>query len=219
MAVNIVSASSHRIAWGDIAALGGISAITVAITIKFGDVGGGLIFHQWGTGGDAFMFSMASADELAFRIENSGTYGKQTTALNMAAGSTYRIVAKLNPASNVGAFWVNGANEAIAELFGSANVTVRDSSKAIEVGQSVGVGNSINGELSEAAIWTSYVPDWACEAISKGYSPDVYLPTRVFYAPLTNVSHLGDKHGLAGTNHNSTTDAAHPSMLYPRRAA
>jgi hypothetical protein len=215
-AISLVSASLTYTDFADVPALAGATAITVALTVTFTAVGGGPIMHQWNSGDPGFMFAMASADEISLRIENSGIYGKQTTALNMANGSTYRVCAKLNPAANQGAIWSNGTSQAVSELFGSANIAMRDSAAPVRVGTAPGVGGNIDAEgVSEAAVWTSYVPDWVCEAYGKGFAPTIYPSTLVFYAPLVSMTRLQDvKNGVTGVNTNGGSTAAHPAMFY-----
>lgn len=225
MAVSLLGASDARVDYGDIAAIAGASALTVAVTIKFSAAPTALpMVTQWSDVGFAnaafFLGSQVSGAVKLLTSDGSGNYyGKETTSLTTTNGGTYRICAKVNPASNVGAIWVNGTAETVTAFVGSSNITLANSGSSVLVGrETASPSDGQDGEYSEVAIWAEYVPDWFCEAYGKGFAPSFYQSGLVLYAPLFNTSHLLDvKGGVTGTN-TGGTDAAHPSMIYRRSA-
>lgn len=227
MAVNLLGSSDARIDYGDLAAFDGHSAFSVAITVRLSaaPASGQRMFQQWGNtpGERSWILNADSTDELGFCIVNGasgGFYGKITTDVNLTNGTLYRIVCKVNSAANAGAIWVNGVSRTVTPYVASDSTQTGTSTTPVEIGRGIDeLVDGLDADYSEVAAWSTYVPDWFCEAYGKGYSPDFYLPSRIFYAPLFNTSHLLDRQGgVAGTN-SSGTDAAHPSMLYPIRVA
>lgn len=218
MAVSL--GSSARINYGDISAFGGIAALTIAVTVRLtaAPSDGSRLFAQW-AGSQAFIMQVTSSDEVGFNVSNgvSQHYGKATTALNLANGGLYRIVAKLHPGGNAGAIWVNAASMNIGAFVGSdTTISVGNSSADVSVGNDGAVSGQ-TAEYSEVAAWAEYVPDWFCEAYGRGYSPDFYLNNRIFYSMLPNTSHLRDRQGgVNGTNTSGTDASSHPSMIYRR---
>jgi hypothetical protein len=229
MAASLLGASNGRIEWGDIAAFAGLSSLTVAMTIQVSGspASGKRLFGQYGNSGTkrAFILNVDSTNELGFAIANNaaGFYGKITTDVDLANGSLYRIVAKINAASNLGAIWVNGVSRTVIEYVGSVNTVTQNSTVTVYVGhESDQVADGLDGDYSEVAAWATYVPDWFCEAYGKGFSPNSYRTNRIFYAPLLNVdiaSHMRDIQGGIDRVSSVGTSAAHPSMLYSHGAA
>lgn len=227
MAVNLLGSSNARVDFGDIAGIGGATALTIAFTLRPTvalPASGGRIVTQWGNGASepAFLVGATDTDEIAIVVSNGvgAFYGKKTTGLNMVDGTTYRVVTKVNPPSNVGAIWVNGAAEAIDVFLASNNLTILNSIRSVQVGHETDEAvDGVDADYSEVAIWPEYVPDWFCGAYGRGFAPSFYRRNLIFYAPLINTSHLREvARGVLGTN-TAGTDAAHPSMLYPRRVA
>jgi hypothetical protein len=224
MSVALVNASSQSIEFPDPAGFGGQTAFTVALTVKITTLADGrYMLSQWGNdlASEAFVLYISSSDEVAI-ITNDGAgshfYGKKTTDLNVANGSTYRICAKLSPAADTAAIWVDGVSRTIATEFAAntAYTGMTDANRAVLVGRQAGVGSGLDAEYSEAAFWGEYVPDRVCEDYtSKRMSPLLYPTNLLFYAPLINTAHLRNViTGQAGTIPSGAADAAHPSVFY-----
>jgi hypothetical protein len=228
MAVNLLGSSNARIDFGNISGggLGGATQMSIAVTIKLTAAPGAFrLMTQWGNAAAerAYLLGCGADGSVAFVAANNAGqfYGKATTSLTMVNGGLYRIVAKLNPAGNVGAIWVNGTSHTVVESVASnTSTTVGVPNTNLQIGHET--DEAVDGQdadYSEAAVWTEYLPDWFCEAYGKGYAPSFYRKNLHFYAPLHNITHLKDRarQGFTGTN-TAGTDAAHPSMLYPRSA-
>jgi hypothetical protein len=227
MAVNLLGSSNARVDFGNISGggLGGASQISVALTIKLTAAPGAFrLMTQWGNAAAerAYLLGCGADGSVAFVAANNAGqfYGKATTSLTMTNGNLYRIVAKLHPSSNLGAIWVNGVSETVVPAIASDSLNVGIPNRPLQIGHETDeVVDGQDGDYSEVGIWTEYVPDFFCEAYGKGYAPSFYRKSLHFYAPLHNISHLRDRarQGFTGTN-TAGTDAAHPSMLYPRSA-
>jgi hypothetical protein len=230
VAINLLAASDARIDFGDVTFLDGISELTVALTLRLNaaPADGRYLAQKWGAAlaDQQFLFTVPGTftDEVGFAMRDSANlaYGKRTTDLNLASGNVYRIIAKLDPSANLGAIWVNGASRTLDVYLDNQTSfgTTANGATALQIGRNTDVGtDGEDGDYAEFALWTEYVPDWFCSAYGKGYAPNFYRRNLVFYAQLFNTSHLRDvARGTAGTN-SSGTDAAHPSMLYPRGRA
>jgi hypothetical protein len=222
MAIALSGASDARVDYGDIPALAGLTAISVAFTFKPTTAVSGTerLITQWGSPSSlegCLLIATTDTDEVAILIHGAaGNYGKKTTDLNLTSGTTYRIVMRVT-LSSAGSIWVNGVSRTVAASASDPVVSSGNSSNSLQIGHETDEAiDGEDGEYSEVAIWGESVPDWICEAYGKGYSPAFYQRSRIFYAPLHNITHLRDRWGgVAGTN-TAGTDAAHPSMLYPR---
>jgi hypothetical protein len=222
MAISLLGTNDARIDYGDIAAIAGVSALTVAATIKLSAVPTeSPIMTQWsdiGFANAAFFFGGRPSGAVKFLLSDGSAsyYGKQTSSLTMVNGGLYRIIAKLNPAGNVGAIWVNGVSETVVEFVASSSITIANSASPVLVGRETSSPHDgLDGEYAEVAIWTEYVPDSFCGDYGLGYSPLFYTSNLVFYTKLTSVSDTSDIIGnIAGIN-TAGTNADHPAVIYP----
>ena len=227
MAVNLLGSSDARIDFDSTAnVVPSTTQLTIALTLRLtaASVDQRRIVSQWGDhpSEQSILLQVVNTDELGFITCNGALAynGRQTTGLNLANGSLYRIVARTNRALDLNDIWVNGVSESVTGFIG--NSTFGGCGGGLASGNRVQLGHEtdeaidgLDADYSEFAIWTEYVPDWFCEAYGKGYAPTFYRPNLILYSPLFNTSHLRDvAGGLAGTN-TAGTNATHPSMLYP----
>jgi len=73
-------------------------------------------------------------------------------------------------------------------------------------------GNTLSGQIAEAAVWSAALTAAEIASLSKGFSPRRIRPQSiVFYAPL--IRNLQDLRGaLSITNNNTATVAVHPRV-------
>ena len=229
------AASTSRVSFGDIAAIAGLNNLSVAVTVKVTatPVSGDFVVHQWGTtfANAAFQIDMRSTDEFRFLVHaadggaSTGYYGLETIGVNVASGSTYRIVATLSDLNNAGtrtnALWVNGSapgavDASVGMTAGTGGLT--NSGSPVEVGyNSTRSAVPLDGDYGEVAIWSEKIPNWVAIGYGNGMSPAMYRTNGILYAPLININTDGLRDvwgGLLGTN-TSGTAAAHPSMYRP----
>jgi hypothetical protein len=228
VAIALSGASNARVDFGDIAAIGGLAAISVAFTFKPTTAVSGTerLITQWGSPAStdaALLIATTDTDELAIIVGGAaGLYGKKTTDVNLTSGTLYRIVMRLTISSGgvhagAGSIWVNGVSRTIAAVFSDAVITIRNAGTSFQIGHETDEAiDGEDGEYSEVAVWGESVPDWVCEAYGIGASPRVYRQNGILYGPLWNTTHIWDEWGGAVGTNSSGTDADHPTMTYPR---
>ena len=223
MAVRLLGADNARVDFGDIAALSGLTAFTVAFTFtpstttatnrRFVSQWDSLVARQ------AFLVQVVDNDEIGFVVSaGDATYfGKKTTGLDLASGSTYRVVCTIAfggpPTIHI---WVNGSDEALADFVGTSNVTqMINSVEFVQVGhETAEAADGSDGDYSEVALWSAVVPDAVAIAYGAGFSPKFWRTSGILYAPLWNTNYVTDQYAGRGA-HSGATDAAHPRMYYP----
>ena len=222
MAVNLLSASDARIDFGDIAAIGGQTEITVSITFKPSTMSTNRIVGKWGTG-HAMLMQGVNTDEIGFVVQGPGPlntqfFGRQTTDLNVTAGTLYRVVARWKASTPEMQLWVNGVDRTVVEFVGSnpAATSIADNDESLQVGHETSTAtDGIDGDYSELAVHFSFMPDDYCVAYGKGYSPRFYRRSGLLYCPMWNVGNLRDLWGANHGTNSSGTSAAHSSIILP----
>lgn len=221
--VALLGASDARIEFTDSSnVFAGRSKLTLLLTVTLtgAPASGKRMVGQWGNASNerSWLLNVDDTDELGMGLANtlSGCcYGKITTDVNLTNGSTYRICAKLDSTANQGAIWVNGVSRTVGVYVNSFNLSTEDGVGPIYIGREEDqAADGLDADYSEFAAYSSYVPDWVCEAYGKGFSPDTYIATRIFYVRLTNTSDLTDHMGALGGTNTSGTNAVHPAMFY-----
>lgn len=226
MSVRLANASSSRVEFGDVPAIAGATAISVAITLRFNTSpsGGRGFCGQWGLALDekSWVMQCVDTDEVGFVIcTNVGSlYGFKTTATNFASGSTYRVLCRLYDLSGSGGgdIWINGAQASITSWFAEAVAPVRDAYSTTFVGHEVSEGTGTeNVDAGEFAMWSSKVPDGFCAKYGVGYTPAHWRYGGVLYAPMRDASpiRLVDRWGRALGANTGSLHAQHPFVIEP----
>ena len=225
MAVNLTASSTDRVDYGDISAIAGLTAISIALTVKFSAApsSGPRFFHQWGAADadQAFLMQVLDTNELGFIIRGAAgldeRFGMKTTGLNMTDGSLNRVVATWTAGTpNVIAIWVNGASEALTSFVGVVDQTsIEDSVETVKIGHNTNTSvDPAPGDYSEFAIWGRVVPDWFAKAYGEGFSPNFYRTDGILYDRLLGTNSFNEWANDEPT-HTGTVVAAHPRVVLP----
>jgi hypothetical protein len=224
MAINLLGASDAKVSYGDMAAIAGLTALTVSITFNASSIANDeRICSQWSSNPQAWLIANVDTDEIFFLVaqDAGGTVrkGVKTTDTNFATGTLYRCVFRWRASDQAMQIWVNGVSKtttAFADAGGGAPSSINNSTAAVTVGKdSPGDVDGWDADYSEFALHSAYMPDDYCIAYGKGYSPKFYRRNGILYAPFINTNTLRDQWGgLTGTN-TAGTAAAHPRVIYP----
>lgn len=221
MAVSL-GATSNKVAWGGTWGLGGLTVLSVAVTVKFTatPVTNQRLFSVWNATQSQSTFILEngtnSAAELLFAVTNGSlTLQKETTGVSSVNGSLVRIVFRFTATGTMSAY-VNGVSKSLTNVVTNSIASLPASpSAALEIGADAGANAGAKAEYSDAAVWKESIPDWMAIAYGQGFSPLFYRPNLAFYCPLLTINKLNDLVvGTAGTN-TSGTDVGHPAMYYP----
>ena len=139
--------------------------------------------------------------------------GSSFTVLDTTAAystNTWNSAVGLLSASNSRTVYLNAANNPAPQT--TTNTTSADTYSLFLFALRTGVLRTLNGLGAEVAIWSAALTADEITSLSKGFKPSRIRPqSLVFYAPL--VRDLIDiKAGLALTNNNAATVAAHPRV-------
>ena len=223
MAIDLDDATTDNVDFGDIPT-DGLTAITVAVTVRLtapAATGRTVTTKANNSWPDlAYTMQIRATDEVGFGVVGSGgnpaVLAMQTTGLNLASGSLYRIVAWWDAALDDIEIWVNGVLEADAVWQAAPGPTaMRTTNAPHRVGDSNGSVVALGGEYSEVAVWNHVVPQWFREAYGKGLSPRFYRKGGILYCPLWNTGHLIDQWGGMNGTPTGAVSAAHPRVYYP----
>lgn len=230
MPVTLASASDARIDFGDLASLAGVGELTFALTVTpSGTLASRRFFTQWAASGtdQAFICGAVDTDELGFCVAGNGTFkGRKTTALNMASGTTYRMVLRWlgSVGGNTLSIFVNGSSPSVTTWIADGSPTnLNNSTCAVQIGHETKESqDGEDGDYSEFAIWLKGLSNESCLAISKGFSPRFFrrsadLP--IIYAPLENTSTLIDLWSNNTVTNSSGTNGTTTGRLYSPRPA
>ena len=224
MSVTMADATD-RVEYGDIAAISGLTGITVAYTIlPSGSIDAtARVFQQWtnvGGAEQAFVCGITDTNELGWLVGNNGAggfFGRKTTDLDIVVDTLYRFCLTWD-AGGGGSMkvWVNGVSRNIVENVGSVNiVTIQNSPAQVALGHETVQGrNPLVGDYSELAIWNHAVPDWVAKAYGEGFSPSFYRTGGILYDRLLGTNSFNEW-GADEPVHTGTVKAAHPSIIVP----
>ena len=226
MAVALATSGNAKVRFGDIAALAGLTNLTIAITIKMNAAPAGLrICGQWGAAGDrSFLMQVTNTDEIGCVLYNAGggLYGIVTTGTNLASGSQYRIVVRFGALTGSATrdVWVNGTSVSVVPWLDDLPGALQDGAGQVYCGyETESSSQGEDADFSEFAIWGAKLSDADCAAYGKGISPNLLSPaSRILYAPMLNTSMLQDVWGQKTGTNTSGTNAPHPSTLRSRGA-
>lgn len=236
MAINLLGSGNAQLDYGN--PTGNNGALTIALTVTPSSiVDDTRLVSQWGNtrAEEQFIVRLVDTDEIGFIIADNITgswKGRKTTALNLTAGTTYRIVFRWR-GQNFGneiKIWVNGATPSLTTDVNDINaITTTHSTNTVQLGYETDQGgvDGVDGNYCEFAMWDGAVRAENCLAMSNGFSPQFFCAgagdgsttaTPMFYTPLHDTSRLIDYwHNLTITNTNGTT-ADHPAVIYPHSA-
>lgn len=223
MAIQLLGTNNARISAGDVAAIAGETALSVAFTIRLISLATGSRFvTQWGgaTGSQAFLIQLVDTDEAAYAISNAGGsyFSAKTTVLNLAAGGTYRMVFTWATGTpNTMTITVNGVAQATADFIGTTNIAaVINSATAVQVGHETDEAeDGIDGDYSEIAIWGAVLSASDRAAYGAGVAPpdlSASAADRILYIPAYSTTNLPTPDPWGGNTITQTggTDAPHP---------
>ena len=221
MAINLNSAFSAQVDFGDLASVAGLTAISFALVIKpsqfFDD---DRLFSQWsGPAADAaFLCVIADTDELAFAFgDGTNRFGVKTTDLDLTPGSTYRtVITAVCGSPPVVHIYVNGVDKTLAPFVFSADVTqLVDSASAVQVGYETAESHqSADGDYAEFAIWPRVLTPAEADLFTLvGEYPPCCGPTGLLYLPMRDVTDLTDRWGQVTASQTAGSNATHPAMV------
>ena len=222
MAIDLTKSSTDLIDFGDIA-IDGLTAITVALTIRLNDTPlnlGSVMLKGNPWPDQVISCQCVDSNELGFAAIGSGgvLYGRKTTGLNMVNGGLYRIIAWWEATTSM-EIWVNGAKEPDAVWYGAPgppSLLVSDS--ALKVGhRGYAAANAFGADYGEPAIWNHRVPDWVLEGYGNGMSPRFYREGGIVHSSLRSLKgeDLADQWNRNDGTNTGGTNSAHPRVFYP----
>lgn len=143
----------------------------------------------------------------AASVSDSGVEAISTTTYGTSAAN----VLALYSATTSRAIFLNGEGKGTnAQATGGAQIPL--SRIGLGARYSTAWGAFMDGDISEAAIWSVALTDAEVNSLGKGFSPRRIRPqSLIFYAPMIRT--LQDiKNGITLTNNNSATVANHPRV-------
>jgi len=221
MSVNLLASNTAKVDFGDIADLGtSLTTISVALTFKptAATVSNRRLFGQWGNTSPSWLVYVPDTDEMEFLITNGigNFFGRKTSTLNLASGTTYRAVCTYD-SSGGGSMhiYVNGTDFSLT-ADGSSNVALADSVRTVAAGRETDSStNGADGDYSELAIWDRVLSLEEAVAYGQGYSPEFFRFRGLHYWRLLDTSSLTDSWGSANGTNSGGTDATHPTVIMP----
>lgn len=216
--------AADNVGFGDIAGIGGLTEMTIAVTLLRTDaVSNARIVSEWGGGATdrAFVLQGIDNDELGLVVQAAGVaFGRRTLGLDLGAGDLVRGVYTWKagePVADSIEFWVNGVKQTSRSWIGGVNpAALIDSTLPVDVGRDTSTpSDGMDADWSEFAIWDHRVPDWVAIAYGKGMSPRFYRRGGILYAPLWNTGYLLDQWGGVTGTESGAANAAHPRIYYP----
>jgi hypothetical protein len=221
--MSLLAANGSRIDFGDLAAIDGLTAITVAFTIKpTVSLANNRLVHKWGNAANApaFLAQVIDTDNILFVVNNgAGTAlrGDKTTDHPLAIGTLSRVVCRWRASDQEVNIWVNGAARTDTAVFNNTVSALGTTTASVQVGYESAEGvNPQSGDYSEFVIWNRYLTDDEVIQYGKGFSANFMRTGGILYAPLINANSLGDLWGgvIATNPITQGTTADHPSVYH-----
>jgi hypothetical protein len=224
VAINLLGSGNDRIDFGDIAALGGLTEVSLFVIVKLtaNPVDGTRIVSQWGNAGveQNFVIQLTDTNELGVAFQrNGGYFGKKTSTLDLANGGTYRILVTFVFITQTMHIWVNGVDMALSAFVGSdGGVTVMaDATSSVQYGhESDEIADGQDGDYAEAAIWSRALTgaEAALLTTDNKYPTCVASTGQLLYCPFATTTDLTNQWGVGGTaSLTGGTNASHPTMV------
>lgn len=222
MAIQLLAAGSARLDFGDLAAIDGLTELSVAVTLKpVTSLTNSRIISKWGnaSGEPAFLLRGVDTDEIAFTVNNGlGTQlrGDKTTDSPLAVDTITRVVCRWRASGSEVNIWVNGAARTDTSEFAGTVTALGTTTAAIQVGRETDEGiNGQDGEYSEIAIWNRYLDDAEVIQYGNGFAPSFMRRGGILYCPAINAANLAELWGGATPSNTGGTSVAHPAVIYP----
>lgn len=225
MAITLPGASNGSIDFGDLAALAGVTELSVAVTFLASSIADNeRICGQWGSSAAnrGFLVQVTDTDEIGFVLDGGGAstfFGRKTSGLNLVTGTRYRMLLTFSATGPTIAIYVNGsAQGSLAEFVDSdAVAAMRDSNASVQVGHESASGtDGIDADFSEFALWSRALSADEAIAYTKGFSPAHLRRGGILYSRLLNTADLVDRWGGVSPSNTAGTTAAHPPVFYRR---
>lgn len=226
MAINLLGSTNSALDYGDIAAIGGASELSVAITVLLTNATSNEpLVTQWDTfpdSAEAFALADFAGRGLQFYItDGTLTFSKRTTEAELIQqGPLNRIVVTWK-AGTPGTMRIvlDGIDLALTAITSQNPLTIQDVNEPVLVGRSRTVTSNIldgpDGDYSELAIWIRELPLEAAKAISNGVSPLFYGKDLILYDRMADTNSARDIIGGITPSITAGIDADHPSILMP----
>lgn len=223
MAINLASASSGRVDFGDLSGLAAQTALSFAIILKptatfFTN---DRIFTQWGSvaGDRNVLCNIQDSVEIGFVATDGagGFFGRKTTDVSMAVGTEYRVLCTIAFGSPpVIHIYVNGVDRTLAVFIGSADIAQSiDSTSALQVGFETAESNqNPDGDYAEFAVWQRELNSTEASAFTPGNQyPTCLGSTGLIYLPMNDTTDLTDRWSSVTAALTDGSNATHPTMV------
>lgn len=223
MAVTLEGAGNDRLDYGDVAALGGLNSLTVAVIVTPSAIADqDRVITQWG-GSDtnrSFIVRIIDTDEIGFIVNDAGAdrFGRKTNDLNMTTGTTYRFVFKwTNSGGNQIEIWSGTSRSIVNDVSTGTMNALANSSLSVQVGHETDESeDGLDGDYSEIAMWDLFLDDWICHSITAdGRSPANFPDGGILYARCTRPGDTYDQWGGNTVTETGPAAAVHPRITYP----
>jgi hypothetical protein len=213
MARNFTAASQQHLTTPDTAALDITGALTLVAWVKstgsYGPAARGILTkYETGTNQRSYALATNSSGQVFFIVSNNGIGALNATG-STAVGTNWRHVAGVyTPSTKLEAF-LDGASNGSNTTSIYASIHSGSAPLAVGMVSFSAANNCWDGLIAEAAVYNAALTAAEIASLAKGMTCDKIRPQNlVFYAPL--VRDLNDqKGGLAITNNNAATVAAH----------
>lgn len=221
MAVFLAGDVNGRISLGDVAAVSGITALTVAFRIlPTVTPSAKRLTHQWGgaTGSQAFLVTVEDNDEIGLVLSSGGGsyFGKKTNDINLQRGTWNNIVCTWAPGTpNTITINVNGREGTLANHIDTTDLTaVINSGTNVELGhESDEAEDGLDGIYCD---WYGFSRVWSADekaAFAAFGDPATFSTTgRLWGLRLFGPGDLGVQFGTVTATATGATAAAHPGQ-------
>jgi len=205
---------------GDVNAIGGLTALTVAFTARFYTLSNKVIITQWGNaaGEQAFIIGITDTDEITIVVHGGVAYrGRKTSGFNLVINRLYRFVHTYRASDQLTEIWIDGVKPTLADNNTGSPASLTNSTSALQVGHET--DEAVDGEdmeISEVAIWGSRLSDGEAGAYGRGRSAATIRPSGLLvYAPMRTTNDLYDRVRRVRGVATGAANAPHPRVFYP----
>ncbi|MGB8275369.1 MAG: hypothetical protein WCF16_08905 [Alphaproteobacteria bacterium] len=222
MAVYLDPSANARLEFGDIAAIAGLTQITVALTFRLRAAAAtnARFCGQWSSADGAFLMTGQDTDEIGFVVKNSSSIliGKKTTQANLAPGRIYRVTANWTATGTdirLINIWINGHEEPTTDWFANfSTVGIRNVTQVVYTGyEAASPAAGQDMEVAEFAIWDHNIPDPIKKKYGEGWSPNIYRKGGILYCKAATIgAGLRDEWAVRTITNTAGVQAPHPYM-------
>ena len=224
MAINLTT--TDYVSFGDLSAIDGATELSILFTVKTGGTisNDERMVSKWlGPIDFSFLAFCVGGDDVGFVVAESNSTvtwrGRQTTSNVLSANTTYRIGFRWRASDQAMEIWLDGVSQSLSTLvWDNSPASIAATAATVRVGDSVDA-NVMDGDYSDVAIYTSYVPDGHMYAHGKGFSPRLFtnIAKPVAYFRGLNTTDILDPYNATSMSNSGAADAGHPNTIYPRR--